>query len=1153
MIPVALKHIFHKQIIAGALILLISSIAINAQNIFVAGDGDDGNPGTLESPKLTIQAGVNLLDAGDTLFIRGGRYHEQISITGKHDSAGSEIVIINYKGEEVILDGTEELADLATGSWTEHDSNIYKIKLERHIWQLFVDEKLQVIARWPNANTHPCDPLIRKAGSWEAADGTWWSKKTTWANADMDGTENGTVVNNPTYHNLAATGLSFQGGSVILSVLEQGGDGNQERLITSHTAGSNTFTHPEIYPPNPNKAYRVNDKWFIIEHLHALDQPGEWYYTHSDSTLYLWPEDDQYPAGKNIRGRTQDQAIILDASSYVVIRGLKFFASTFDVDGEHITIQDCEISYPDASHRLVGEYAPTSSEVPQKTYLVGPYNSLVNCVIEYTEFGALVCETGYASRLHNNLFHHISIRGMGKNGAIEQVNTYTRNTLHTCGTRGAVKTNESPQSGRIQTYNLFDGFGYLQVPDGSALQVATTNNPGTIRSHNWFLNSPKYGSRWDGRPAGVQGTNHHQVGVISEGTLQVKGNDHSTYNNTCLDAPSKNDIIIMSDPEFGGNLDSRTCNNLADKISGDRYEPVAQFPVPGNNSHNWNGYETGKDANLQLRDVDIRDFRPRPDAGIIDAGKVIPGITDGYYGTAPDIGAYEFGDTVYWIPGRQERYASNPVPVNNGQTSYEFADLMWLEGYEAESSDIYFGTSEVAIENASRISSEYKGNQVSNIFYPGELTAGQTYYWRVDAVSGEDIVKGRVWKFTAGVDGNPVVYQVNYQVYGNRFGEIFPLDSAVVRLDTRKTLTDTCGVASMVMVKEGKYALKVSGKGYLEKSDSVHIISDTSFIDTLEFISYDITIVLRDQESGEPLNNSEVDFNGQLYQADQEGIIHLGNIEYGWYPVSAVAEGYLSHGPESIEIFSDTLLVIELLKDYLSALVTVVDRASQNPVYRARITYGEQVILSNSSGVATAGNLDEGYWVYKIDHDDYFPITDSVYIQADTSVVIPLTRKKANIQLAVSDSNGPVENVPVDINSWRFLTDRDGNVFIFGWPARSEYAYSIELDGYQLVTDTFFLEIDTVVTIFLEPVTGVLTLNTDRISVYPVPAENLLYIDLPDLAARIRIMGTDGRMYLDQLLFKGLNEIDVSGLIKGMYYLFIHSEDRVKTIRITIL
>ena len=44
------------------------------------------------------------------------------------------------------------------------------------------------------------------------------------------------------------------------------------------------------------------------------------------------------------------------------------------------------------------------------------------------------------------------------------------------------------------------------------------------------------------------------------------------------------------------------------------------------------------------------DFRPGADSPLVDTGKNIPGVTDGFKGAAPDIGAYEYGGE-NWKPG----------------------------------------------------------------------------------------------------------------------------------------------------------------------------------------------------------------------------------------------------------------------------------------------------------------------------------------------------------------------------------------------------------------------------------------------------------------------------------------------------------------------
>jgi hypothetical protein len=54
---------------------------------------------------------------------------------------------------------------------------------------------------------------------------------------------------------------------------------------------------------------------------------------------------------------------------------------------------------------------------------------------------------------------------------------------------------------------------------------------------------------------------------------------------------------------------------------------------------------------VMFADTINRDFRLKAGSPCIDAGTVIPGITDGFKGSAPDIGAYEYG-VVFWKPGR---------------------------------------------------------------------------------------------------------------------------------------------------------------------------------------------------------------------------------------------------------------------------------------------------------------------------------------------------------------------------------------------------------------------------------------------------------------------------------------------------------------------
>ena len=69
----------------------LSAAAVgNAGSYYVATNGDDGNPGTIEEPFKTIAHAASVMQAGDTCYIRGGTYRERLADHVRKDSNGTE-------------------------------------------------------------------------------------------------------------------------------------------------------------------------------------------------------------------------------------------------------------------------------------------------------------------------------------------------------------------------------------------------------------------------------------------------------------------------------------------------------------------------------------------------------------------------------------------------------------------------------------------------------------------------------------------------------------------------------------------------------------------------------------------------------------------------------------------------------------------------------------------------------------------------------------------------------------------------------------------------------------------------------------------------------------------------------------------------------
>ena len=92
--------------------------------------------------------------------------------------------------------------------------------------------------------------------------------------------------------------------------------------------------------------------------------------------------------------------------------------------------------------------------------------------------------------------------------------------------------------------------------------------------------------------------------------------------------------------------------------------------------------------------------------------------------------------------------ATNVSPTDSAMRIDVNDDLSWSygEGIPPNDFDVYFGTTSPG---------DFKGNQAGTTYEPGTMTAGTTYYWRIDANSAAGIITGDIWSFktTTGLIG----------------------------------------------------------------------------------------------------------------------------------------------------------------------------------------------------------------------------------------------------------------------------------------------------------------------------------------------------------------------------------------------------------------
>jgi hypothetical protein len=130
--------------------------------------------------------------------------------------------------------------------------------------------------------------------------------------------------------------------------------------------------------------------------------------------------------------------------------------------------------------------------------------------------------------------------------------------------------------------------------------------------------------------------------------------------------------------------------------------------------------------------------------------------SDFYRGMVDDV-------RIYKVPLRQAQIAElmrgdpllawRPKPADKSTPDVEKASpLGWTPGDKAAQHDVYFGTDQTAVANATAASTGiYRGRQVAASYAPPEglQWGGGPYYWRIDEYNTDGTLSaGRVWSFT---------------------------------------------------------------------------------------------------------------------------------------------------------------------------------------------------------------------------------------------------------------------------------------------------------------------------------------------------------------------------------------------------------------------
>ncbi len=562
--------------------------------------GIDTNPGTSHQPFRTIQKAASLMVAGDACFIHQGVYREMVT-PANLGTAKKPILFLAYPNESPIVSG----ANLLTGPWSVYSGSIYKTSIstpseDAPFNQLFADHQMYNEARWPNTGVNQLVDMNRAH-----------SDAGTDVNILIDDALPPGDWNDATVHIVPGKEwISFT------------------KTVKNYTPGvSFTFSENTWWYESSHYFPEEGDPYWLFGALDGLDIATEWCLKKTGPQsydCYLWCEGNDSPTNHLIEVKKRSHAFDLSNKSYIRIKGLRIFAAAILMENsQNCLIEDCHIKYADHFTQCNG-YNTSHTPSKHQNRMSGSGNEWKKCSIVYSAANGIY-DRGQNNKVTNCIIHDV-----------DYIATYA----------GAIYVHPDANGGLYTQNTLYDSGRFIFWHEGTDF-VCSYNN---MHHCSWLTRDCGITYSWgnDGGRAVICYNYAHDTLALSypKGIYVDNGCSNLTiHHNLVWNIPEtgimmscpidnvhslNNTILGSCDHAFGywgTPEDQSTCSVINNLHKCD----IGNFaPLPPELHHNGD-YEINPDGTLTS------------DSGAIDAGYVIPGITDGYIGDAPDIGCYEYG------------------------------------------------------------------------------------------------------------------------------------------------------------------------------------------------------------------------------------------------------------------------------------------------------------------------------------------------------------------------------------------------------------------------------------------------------------------------------------------------------------------------------
>ena len=644
---------------------------------YVSTQGNDQNSGSKEDPLRTIQRATELMEPGDTCYVREGVYHESVkpAVNGTQDKP---ITITAYEGETVVLSGCRQL----TG-WTQdpNKEGVWKAPMTWSLGedgcenQIFADGAIMWEARYPNI----------QAGDTMTNFTRGTSKQGTGLVAGTNNEKSQLV--DPDLAK-AAPNADDLDGATLWDVPGAGWTALTSKVETYDPA-TGTLTYSSTARGKTNANYRpgAGSRYYVFGSYGLLDTENEWWYDQEHQELYLMTPGGVNPdeAGILVEAKEYHNAFDLSDCSYITIDGIDVRGATVVTNeaSSHIKLHDMHMEYVGHNSSLVLGTDNSNAQDDLGVLLKGTFLEVNSCEIAYSS-GPLINVQGSDNTVVNCYLHDGNYIGSycGHTKLSGRRQLISNNTMTDSG-RDTVSFRNLSES--VVQYNDISGSGRL-TKDLGIMYAAGTDGQNTLIHHNAIHDS--YNPNASNDMGLYLDEMTHNMIIFNNVIWNVKNyamcvNQPSlynlVYNNTGY---SKSTISDSYNASFSDSTGRQFINNYFSNKSNNTYTP----------NSTWYYNNSAPDAGFT--DAAGHDFTIGADSALAGAGVPIQGVSQ----SVPSIGAYEPNEPAFTVGHNFE----NPPEILPAPdvTEFEYRNLVRNGGFEYGTLESWDGEGQVVKEDS---------------------------------------------------------------------------------------------------------------------------------------------------------------------------------------------------------------------------------------------------------------------------------------------------------------------------------------------------------------------------------------------------------------------------------------------------------------------